>query len=203
MGQAAKISQRISAALAQQVEGSSDYDLNPGAKDLLPPDRVLRPAAVLLALVPRADGYRVLLTRRSARLKHHPGQVAFPGGKVDEADADARAAALREAREEVGLDPAGAEVLGALPPHETVTGFHITPFVALLNAPFDPVPEPGEVDQIFEVPLEFLLDPANYLVHGRRWRGTERFYYAVPWGPFYIWGATARMLRVFADRMAR
>ncbi|MEL6128136.1 MAG: CoA pyrophosphatase, partial [Pseudomonadota bacterium] len=111
------------------------------------------------------------------------------------------AAALREAREEVGLDPAAASVLGQLPIHETVTGFEVTPVVARLSAPFDPVIETGEVDQAFEVPLDFLLDPANYLIHGRRWRGTERYYYAVPWGPYYIWGATARMLRVLADRL--
>ena len=174
--------------------GSSDFDLNP---EVPAPDVRLRPAGVLIAVLP---GGRVLLTKRSSHLKHHPGQIAFPGGKVDPGDVDEIGAALREAHEEVALPPDSVEVLGTLPPHRTVTGFMVTPVLALAR-PFQPVAEPGEVDEVFDVPLSHLLDPDNYQVQSRIWRGTVRRYYAVPWGPYYIWGATARMLRVLAERM--
>ena len=189
---------RLEAALAAPGRASSDYDLNPAP--VLPAGRRLRDAAVLVALVEGAHGADLLLTKRSSRLKHHPGQVAFPGGKVDTGDADATAAALREAREEVGLDPAGVDVLGTLAPHETVTGFSVTPVLAFAR-PFTPVAEAGEVAEVFTVPFAHVADPANYAVERRRWRGTWRRYYAIPLGPYYIWGATARMLRALADRL--
>lgn len=178
---------------------SSDYDLNGDVQ--LPPNRRLRDAGVLVALQPW-DG-QIVLTKRSSRLKHHPGQIAFPGGKVDAGDADVIAAALREAQEEIGLDPANVDVVGTLPPHETVTSFTVTPVLAVLKAPFTPVPEAGEVDEMFTAPLAHVTNPARFVVEGRRWRGTRRHYYAVPWGPYYIWGATARMLRQLADAMGR
>nr|WP_275982064.1 CoA pyrophosphatase [Frigidibacter sp. ROC022] len=177
--------------------GSSDFDLNPGSA---PAGAVLRPAGVLVAVTPDSE---LLLTKRSSQLRHHPGQIAFPGGKVDPGDDGVIGAALREAEEEIGLPRDAVEVLGTLPPHRTVTGFAVTPVVALVTRAFDPVAEPGEVDEVFAVPLEHVLNPENYSVQGRIWRGAERHYYAVPWGPYYIWGATARMLRVLAERMAR
>jgi 8-oxo-dGTP pyrophosphatase MutT (NUDIX family) len=189
---------RLVRALAAPAGPSSDHDLN---AHLGPPaPRALRDAAVLVAVTDGAAGPRVVLTKRSSRLKHHPGQVAFPGGKRDAGDADATATALREAHEEVGLDPAAVDVLGALAPHETVTGFTVTPILALAPA-FDPVPEAGEVAEVFTVPFAHVTDPRNFVVERRRWRGTWRHYYIVPWGPYYIWGATARMLRGLADRL--
>lgn len=187
----------LARALDRQGEGSSDFDLNPDT--VLPAGRKLRPAGVLIAVEPAQS--RIILTKRSSALKHHPGQIAFPGGKQDEGDADVTAAALREAREEIGLPPSAVRVLGHLPVHETVTGFRVTPVVGLVERPFETVPEPGEVDEVFSVPLAHVLDPSNYLIESRRWRGIRRYYFAVPFGPYYIWGATARMLRGLADRM--
>ncbi len=189
---------RLVAAAGRAAADTSDYDLNPGTG--APGGRVLREAAVLVGVRGEdAAAATVLLTRRSPRLRHHPGQVAFPGGKRDPGDADPEATALREAAEEVGLGPAQARVLGRLRPHETVTGFHVTPVLAAIDPGFVPVPEAGEVAEIFEVPLGHLLDLASYTVERRLWRGDWRRYYAVPWGPHYVWGATARMLRALAE----
>ncbi|OJY34496.1 8-oxo-dGTP pyrophosphatase MutT (NUDIX family) [Gemmobacter caeni] len=188
------------AALARFSGESSDFDLNPGT--VLPPGRKLRPAAVLIAVCEGAGGPSVLLTKRASGLKHHPGQIAFPGGKIDAGDASAEAAALREAQEEVGLDPALVRVLGQLPAHETVTGYTVVPILGHIRADFTPVPEAGEVEEVFRVPLAHLADPANFRVERRMWRGVWRRYYVVPYGPYYIWGATARMLRGLAERLA-
>jgi 8-oxo-dGTP pyrophosphatase MutT (NUDIX family) len=190
---------RVRRALAAPAGGSSDFDLNPGVRR--PASRPLRPASVLVPLVERGGGLRLILTRRAALLKHHPGQVAFPGGKQDAADGTPLAAALREAREEIGLRPEDVEVLGHFDVHETVTDFTVTPFVGLVDAGFRPVIDRAEVDEVFEVPLAFALDPAHLQVHGRVWQGQMRRYYVIPYGPHYIWGATARMLKTLSDRM--
>lgn len=190
---------RISAALNDQGGGSSDFDLNPGT--VLPEGRKLRPAGVLVPISIASGTPRLILTKRSSALKHHPGQIAFPGGKVDAGDRDASAAALREAWEEIGLPRALPQVIGHLPTHETVTGFVVTPVVAVISQDFDIRPEDGEVAEVFSVPLDHVLNPANYVIESRGWRGVRRRYYTVPYGPYYIWGATARMLRGFADRM--
>lgn len=180
-------------------DGSSDFDLNPEFE--LPAGRKLRPAGVLVPISLSGSEPRLILTKRSSALKHHPGQIAFPGGKVDEGDRDVTHAALREAWEEIGLPQDLPEVIGHLPTHETVTSFQVTPVVAILRSDFEIRPEAGEVDEVFSVPLSHVLNPASYIVESRRWRGTRRRYYTVPFGPYYIWGATARMLRQFADRM--
>jgi 8-oxo-dGTP pyrophosphatase MutT (NUDIX family) len=192
---------RLRAALENDGHGSSDFDLNPDFK--LPEGRVLRPAGVLVAIDVTRNQPHVLLTKRSSRLKHHPGQIAFPGGKQDPDDADVIAAALREAWEEVGLPPEHARVIGTLPSHETVTSFDVTPVVALIERPFDHTPEVDEVEEVFEVPLAHVLDARRYSIQSRRWRGYRRHFFTVPWGPYYIWGATARILRGFAARMER
>ena len=175
---------------------SSDFDLNPDVE--LKPGRTLRPAAVLVPLMQDGGETRVVLTKRSSRLKHHPGQIAFPGGKLDDTDADATAAALREAEEEIGLPHARVSVLTTLPAHETVTGFSVTAVVGTLSAPARFTPEAGEVAEVFTVPLGHLMETENYGIQSRLWRGQRRFYYVVPWGPYYIWGATARILMSMA-----
>ena len=190
---------RLRDALAHPAGPSSDFDLNPGIRHAV--DKPLRPAAVLVPVWLRPEGAALILTKRSSRLKHHPGQIAFPGGKVDAGDASPEAAALRETHEEIGLDPARVEVIGTLPIHETVTGFAITPFVGLITGPFTPVPEAGEVEEVFTVHLAHVLTPARYSIERRRWMGVWRRYYAVPYGPYYIWGATARILRGVAERV--
>ncbi|MEM9320550.1 MAG: CoA pyrophosphatase [Pseudomonadota bacterium] len=187
----------LAAALARPARPSSDYDLN--ADVVLPPGRKLRPAAVLIAIDETEPEAQVILTQRARHLKHHPGQIAFPGGKIDAGDKGPVDAALREAREEIGLNR--ADVIGTMPVHETVTGYEVTPVLARIVAPFSPVAEPGEVAEVFSVPLAFLLQRENFRVERRRWRGAWRRYYVVPFGPYYIWGATARMLKALADRV--
>ena len=189
----------VIAALAAPGRPSSDYDLNP--EFTLPPGRKLRPAGVLVAFELHRGEARLYLTKRASHLKHHPGQIAFPGGKVDPEDEGPVGAALREAHEEIGLPPENVSILGVLEPHETVTGFLVTPVLAHVHTPFTPRPEAGEVDEVFTVPLAHIADPQNYWPERRRWRGMWRSYYVAPYGPYYIWGATARMLRALADRM--
>lgn len=192
-------------ALHRALQGiggaSSDFDLNPGT--VLSPGRSLRAAAVLVAVQEFSDGPRVLLTKRASHLKHHPGQISFPGGKVEATDASPAAAALREATEEVGLPANLVQVMGSLPCHETVTGFTVTPILAQITAPFSPILEVGEVDEMFSVPLNFVTNSANFRVEARLWRGDWRRYYTVPYGPYYIWGATARILHGLAERLER
>ncbi len=169
--------------------------------DLIPPLAALRPAAVLVGLVDRGRGTQVILTRRTEALAHHPGQVAFPGGRHDAADAGLLQTALREAWEEIALSPEHALPLGYIDPLPTFTGFLVLPVVARVSPRHVSKPEPGEVAEVFEVPLEFLMDPSNLRVeHGvlaGRPRQTWRFDFAGQ----RIWGATAAMLLNLRDRL--
>jgi 8-oxo-dGTP pyrophosphatase MutT (NUDIX family) len=193
----------IQAALAMPPLGErSDFDLNPDIKAAQIPGVGQRPAAVLCWLVERPTGLHVVLTRRAAHLNHHAGQVAFPGGKVDKFDASPLATALREANEEVGLDADKVEIIGTLDPYQTSTGFRVTPFVGVIDPHWRPFADANEVEEVFETPLDFLMDPANRVRHHHdRW-ATRSYYYAMPWGDYYIWGATAGMLKGLSDRLA-
>jgi 8-oxo-dGTP pyrophosphatase MutT (NUDIX family) len=162
----------------------------------------LRKAAVLVALVDRADGVRVLLTERSADLPDHPGQISFPGGRVEPTDADSAAAALREAFEETGLPRSQVAILGQLPNYTTVTAYDVTPVVGWVTPPVELQRDPLEVADIFEVPLAFLLEPGNQKRHFRMMGDVRRDYWAIPYAERYIWGATAAMLMMF-DRVLR
>lgn len=162
-------------------------------------DRQPAEAAVLMPLMERADGLHLLLTERTHGLSTHAGQVALPGGRIDAQDADAVAAALREADEEVGLPAHHVDTLGTLPAYVTGTAFVVTPVVALVRPGFVLRPNPAEVADVFEVPLTFLMNPQHHRVHEADWRGERRQWYAMPYQDGaherYIWGATAGMLR--------
>lgn len=190
-----QIRARLVAALAVPAPPTSDFDPD----GVVPDSPGVRPAGVLAAF--HADG-RLVLTQRASGLRHHPGQIALPGGKVEPGDADEIAAALREAHEEIGLDPAQVEVLGTLAPHRTVSGFSMMPVLGLIHGDFTPVPEAGEVGEAFTVPFGHVADPANYRLERRQWRGDWRSYHVAPFGPHYIWGATARVLFGLARRLS-
>jgi 8-oxo-dGTP pyrophosphatase MutT (NUDIX family) len=159
------------------------------------------PAAVLVPVVPRPGGAQVLLTRRSSALRRHAGQVAFPGGRIDPEDDGPVDAALREAEEEIGLDRALVTPLGFLDVYLTHSGFRILPLVALVVPPFGLVINPQEVDEAFEVPLQFLMEPANHLQESRTREGVTRHFYAMPYGEKNIWGVTAGILRNLHERL--
>jgi 8-oxo-dGTP pyrophosphatase MutT (NUDIX family) len=163
-------------------------------------EQAIRPAAVLIPVVDHREP-TVLLTQRSANLADHAGQIAFPGGKIDATDASPLDTALREAEEEIGLDRAFVEPIGYLDVYGTGFGFRILPTVARVSPGFTLKINHGEVVDAFEVPLAFLMNPANHQVHSKEFRGMERSYYAMPFAERYIWGATAGILRILYERI--
>ena len=159
----------------------------------------LTEAAVLIPIVERNNGLKVILTKRSNNLKQHPGQVSFPGGKSEKTDKSLVATALRETKEEIGINNKNVEILGQLSKHVTITGFKITPFIGKIRTGFSTKIQTSEVSEIFEVPLSYLSNPKNFRVESVKWKGKKRFFYSIPYGPYYIWGATARILKNLAD----
>lgn len=194
---ASAIRQRFAAPPPWQPELRADMRL-------FNPDRPPRAASVLIPLIVRPDGVCVLLTERTAHLHDHAGQISFPGGRVEENDADALATALREAHEEIGLPPANVDVIGALPEYLTATGYKVTPVIGLIERPFSPVLDAFEVSEVFEVPLAFLMDPINHERRIVQLGDTSRTFYAMLYSTpdraadgrhYFIWGATAAILR--------
>ena len=154
------------------------------------------PAAVLVPVVNHPQGPTLIFTRRTSHLHDHAGQVSFPGGRVDDTDTDRVETALREAEEETGLHRSKVDIIGRLPDYDIMTGFRVTPIVGWVEPPYELKPDPFEVDEVFEVPLEYLLDPANHEEHSREVNGVIRHYYAMPYEKHFIWGATAGMVHM-------
>ncbi len=182
--------------------GPSDFDLNPDAVTEWNGRSAARPASVLVPVLARSP-LTVLLTRRADDLPAHPGQIAFPGGKPHPGDAGPVATALREAEEEIGLSQHVIEPLGTLDTYRTGTGFVVTPIVAIVPPDITLRPDPREVADVFEVPLEFLMNPGNHLVEARELAGRQRRFYAMGYGDYYIWGATAGILRNMHEKLFR
>lgn len=180
-----------------QLKG--DHNLNESMSPRTQNDGRLRPASVLIPLVDRGGHLTVLLTQRTDHLNHHPGQISFPGGRAEPEDKDAFATALRETQEETGIEPEKVKVIGRLDDYLTRTGFAITPVVGLLHPPLYLQPDDNEVADVFEVPLNFLMDRRNHLLEQRLFEGCQRRFYAMQYDERYIWGATAGMLVNFSD----
>ena len=177
-----------------------DSLLNPGVIPHLE-DMKLRDAAVLIPVVDEGDEARVIFTQRTATMRKHSGQVAFPGGAVDAEDGDAETAAMREAEEEISLDRRFVEPVGRLPQYKALSGFSITPVLAVVQPGFELIPNPAEVERVFDVPLSFLMDPRNHERGSGVWLGDERHYYRMPYEGHNIWGITAGIVRVIYERL--
>lgn len=191
---------RAAEALARSAAPGGDHVLNP---DMTPDGRRLTEAAVLIPVVAREPEATVLLTQRTADLRTHAGQIAFPGGKIEPDDLTPAAAALREAEEEVGLDPKLVKVVAELPPYLSRTGFRITPVLGRVAAEHVLTLNLSEVTEAFEVPLGFLLDPANHHKASRTFAGRERYFWEIPWRERYIWGVTAGIIRGLYEQVCR
>jgi 8-oxo-dGTP pyrophosphatase MutT (NUDIX family) len=181
------------------LRGDHDAEEGRWTVDIAPDS--YRLAAVLVPVIDRPGEATVLLTRRAADLSSHAGQIAFPGGKQAEEDASIVATALREAQEEIGLDPELVRPISRLDTYHTGSGFRIVPVLGVIAPGFTLTPDAGEVADVFEVPLQFLMTVANHQRHSMQWQGRQRYYYAMPYGERYIWGATAGILRIMYERL--
>lgn len=177
-----------------------DHRLNPDLKHLIVRDE-LHDAAVLVPVVDHADGATIILTQRSGRLRRHSGQIALPGGRIDPDDASPESAAVRETEEEIGLPPSRIEVVGRMPDYVTGSGYRIRPILSVVGSGLPLTLNPDEVEAAFEVPLSFLMDPANHRRESRIWQERERFYYTMPYGERFIWGVTAGILHMLYERL--
>ncbi len=184
--------------VASHAPTRGDRDLNPDWRDLPAPKK---PAAVLAPIVRRPEGWTMLFTQRAHDTPAHPGQVSFPGGRVQAGDTSALHTALRETEEEIGLARALIEPLGAWDRYDTGTGFSVTPIVGLVEPGFELTLDPREVADVFETPLAFLMNPANHQRREAEWGGQLRRYYAMPYEDRFIWGATAGMIRALWERL--
>ena len=197
----ARLTLDVPAALTDPTQTAvrGDLDLDPllwEQMDVQP----LRPAAVLIPVIDRPEP-GVILTQRTSHLPNHPGQIAFPGGSIDPEDANPAAAALREAQEEIGLDPQLVEPIGYIDLYLTFSGYRILPLVARVATDYAMTLNAHEVEDAFEVPLAFLMDAQNHALHSREWKGLMRRFYAMPYGDRYIWGVTAGILRNLYERI--
>ena len=185
----------------------SNEDANPETKPTniskTKPDsrNELIPAAVLVLIIIRNDGLQVLLTKRNENLKHHAGQISFPGGRVEDSDRNVQHTALRETEEEVGLKPALIKIIGELDQYIVGTGYLVSPIIGVIEPPFELVKQEDEVAEIFEAPLDFLISPENFKRYSRNFNGKTHYHFAITWENHFIWGATAGMLRNLSDRL--
>ena len=163
----------------------------------------LTPAAVLIPIILRDSGLHVLLTKRNEHLKHHPGQISFPGGRVDDTDRDVQHTALREAEEEVGLHPRHIDIIGELDQYIVGTGYLVSPIIGIIQPTFKLIRQEDEVAEIFEAPLDFLITPKNFKRYTREFNGKLHHHFAITWQNYFIWGATAGMLRNLSQRLLR
>ena len=184
------------------IDGVTDGDhtLNPDLQELMAQMK-LRDAAVLVPVVDYGDDTRMILTKRTEKLRSHSGQISFPGGRIDATDPTPEFAAMREAEEEIGLTPDYIEIIGRMPDYVSGSGFRIAPILAVVRPGFSLKINEDEVDDAFEVPLEFLMDPANHNRESRLWQNRERFFYTMPFGERYIWGITAGIIRNVYERL--
>lgn len=191
---------QIGAPIEHAWRDHGDHILNP--EGLIEIEGLkLKDAAVLVPVVDDPDGAKVILTQRTAKLRKHSGQIAFPGGGIDEGDLSPEVAALREAEEEIGLDPSFVETVGRLPQYLSGTGFRIIPVLSVVERGFVITPNPDEVDAVFEVPLSFLMNPDNHQRDSRIWQGIVRHFYVMPYGERHIWGITAGIIRTLYERL--
>ena len=191
----------IKSNLSKYESCSSDFDLNPDMA--FNQKSNFLEASVLIPVLTFKKDLEILLTKRSINLKNHPGQIAFPGGKKEKFDSSPIETALRETEEEVGLSPHLVEIIASLPTHKTATGFIIKPYIGAISLPFEETLRCGEVDEIFTIPFSHILNEENFSIQTRNWNGSQRKYYAIPYGPYYVWGATARILLNLSQALSR